>query len=264
MCGICGCGQTNNTTKLKPVLSQNQHLLKHGLSDHGHAHDHHETERLVKVEQDLLSKNNAYAAQNRAYFQEHDIFALNLVSSPGAGKTTVLVETIKILKDRFPIAVIEGDQQTEHDADRIRATGIQALQINTGRACHLDAHGIGHAVMELSVKDNSLLAIENVGNLVCPSSFDLGEAHKVVVLSVTEGDDKPLKYPDMFHAADLMLINKTDLLPYVDFDVERCVQYARQVNPDIQIIQLSATKGDNFSAWIEWLVEQMNSNIHRE
>jgi hydrogenase nickel incorporation protein HypB len=239
------------------VLSQKQHLLKHNHSHHGHAHDHHETERLVKVEQDLLSKNNAYAAQNRAYFQQHQIFTLNLVSSPGAGKTTLLVETIKVLKDRFPIAVIEGDQQTEHDADRIRATGVPALQINTGRACHLDAHGIGHAIMDLAVKPNSLLAIENVGNLVCPSSFDLGEAHKVVVLSVTEGDDKPIKYPDMFHAADLMLINKTDLLPYVDFDVERCIQYARQVNPDIDIIKLSATKGDNFSAWTDWLAERV-------
>jgi hydrogenase nickel incorporation protein HypB len=258
MCGICGCGQTDTTAKLKPVLKQNLHLFKHGHTHHGHVHDHHshdhnDGERLVKVEQDLLSKNNAYAAQNRIYFQQHGIFALNLVSSPGAGKTTLLVETIKLLKDRFPIAVIEGDQQTERDADRIRATGIPALQINTGRACHLDAHAIGHAVMELGVKDHSLLAIENVGNLVCPSSFDLGEAHKVVVLSVTEGDDKPIKYPDMFHAADLMLINKTDLLPYVDFDVAQCMQYARQVNPDIQIIQLSAAKGDNFSAWTKWL-----------
>jgi hydrogenase nickel incorporation protein HypB len=257
MCGICGCGQTDNPTKLKPALGQNRHFFKHEHSHHGHTHDHHEAERLVKVEQDLLSKNNSYAVQNRDYFQQHHIFALNLVSSPGAGKTTLLVETIKILKDRFPIAVIEGDQQTEHDADRIRATGVPALQINTGRACHLDAHGVGHAVMNLGVKDHSLLAIENVGNLVCPSSFDLGEAHKVVVLSVTEGDDKPLKYPEMFRAADLMLINKTDLLPYVDFDVERCIQYARQVNPGIQIMKLSAAKGDNFSAWTGWLEEQV-------
>jgi len=253
MCGICGCsqpGKVNN--RLQPVSGQT-HQHDH---DHGHHHHDHETERLVKVEQDLLSKNNAYAEQNRTYFQQHNIFTLNLVSSPGAGKTTLLVETIKVLKDCFPIAVIEGDQQTEHDADRIRATGVPALQINTGRACHLDAHGIGHAIQELGVKANSLLAIENVGNLVCPSSFDLGEAHKVVVLSVTEGDDKPLKYPDMFHAADLMIINKTDLLPYVDFDVERCINFARQVNPDIQIIELSSTKGDNFSVWTDWLVRK--------
>jgi hydrogenase nickel incorporation protein HypB len=269
MCGICGCGQTNDTGKLKPILRQHQHVLKHDHdpSHHGHAYDHHshghnESERLIKVEQDLLSKNNVYAAQNRTYFQQHHIFTLNLVSSPGAGKTTLLVETIKALKDRFPIAVIEGDQQTERDADRIRATGIPALQINTGRACHLDAHGIGHAVMELGVKGHSLLAIENVGNLVCPSSFDLGEAHKVVVLSVTEGDDKPIKYPDMFHAADLMLINKTDLLPYVNFDVGCCIQYAKQINPDIQIIQLSATKGDNFSVWTDWLVKRVKPELN--
>ena len=244
MCGICGCGQSDQTTK---------HPHHH---DHSH-HHHHDAERLVQVEQDILSKNNRYAEQNRDFFRQHNIFTLNLVSSPGAGKTTLLVETIKALQGRIPIAVIEGDQQTEHDADRIRETGAPALQINTGKACHLDAHGIGHAVMELGLGDNSLLAIENVGNLVCPSSFDLGEAHKVVVLSVTEGDDKPLKYPDMFKAADLMIINKTDLLPYVDFDVERCIQYARQVNPVIQVIQLSTTQGDNFSAWTNWIEENI-------
>jgi hydrogenase nickel incorporation protein HypB len=255
MCGICGCSQPGKINKLQPL---NRPIHQHS---HDHGHHHHDAERLIKVEQDLLSKNNAYAEQNRTYFQQHNIFTLNLVSSPGAGKTTLLVETIKVLKDRVPIAVIEGDQQTEHDADRIRATGVPALQINTGRACHLDAHGIGHAITELGVKANSLLAIENVGNLVCPSSFDLGEAHKIVVLSVTEGDDKPLKYPDMFHAADLMIINKTDLLPYVDFDVDRCINYAKQVNPGIQIIQLSATKGDNFSAWTNWLAGHVKQEL---
>ncbi len=248
MCGICGCGQLDQTTK---------HSHHH---DHSHErHDHH-AERLVQVEQDILSKNNRYADQNREFFQQHHIFALNLMSSPGAGKTTLLVETIKALQGRIPIAVIEGDQQTEHDANRIRATGAPALQINTGKACHLDAHGTGHAVMELDLPDYCLLAIENVGNLVCPSSFDLGEAHKVVVLSVTEGDDKPLKYPDMFHVADLMIINKIDLLPYVDFDVELGIKYARQVNPDIQVIELSTTKGNNFSAWTNWIEENIQSN----
>jgi len=254
MCGICGCGSTEPKQTHRFVLSHHHHHHQHD-----HSHDEPDAGRLVRIEQELLGKNNAYAMQNRAYFKEHNIFVLNLVSSPGAGKTTLLVETIKTLKDRIPIAVIEGDQQTEHDADRIRATGTPAVQINTGRACHLDAHGIGHAVMDLGVQDNSLLAIENVGNLVCPSSFDLGEAHKVVVLSVTEGDDKPLKYPDMFHAADLMLINKTDLLPYVDFDIERCIDYARRVNPDIQIIRLSSTQGENFSAWTDWLLAQMQA-----
>jgi len=235
MCGICGCGQTDQK--------------------HSHQHDHADTERLIKVEQDLLSKNNSYAEQNRAYFKQHNIFTINLVSSPGAGKTTLLVETIKALKEQFPIAVIEGDQQTEHDANRIRTTGVPVIQINTGRACHLDAHGIGHAAMDLKLESNSLLAIENVGNLVCPSSFDLGEAHKVVILSVTEGDDKPIKYPDMFHAADLMLINKIDLLPYVDFNIERCIQYAKQVNPNIDVIQLIATQSNTFEEWKHWLIK---------
>ena len=245
MCGICGCSQSEK---------QSSHQHEHGHT-HEHSHDHQQAERLIKVEQELLSKNDAYAAQNRMYFKQQHIFALNLVSSPGAGKTTLLVETIKQLKDKLSIAVIEGDQQTEHDADRIRATGAAALQINTGRACHLDAHAIGHAVQTLKVAENSFLAIENVGNLVCPSSFDLGEAHKVVVLSVTEGDDKPLKYADMFYAADVMIVNKIDLLPYVDFDVDKCMAYARQVNPNIKIIQLSTTKGDNFSEWTDWLMQ---------
>ncbi len=256
MCGICGCSQPNLKTTDSHHAHDHDHEHHH---DHNHEHKHHhsETERLIKVEQDILSKNNHYAQQNRAYFEQRGILALNLVSSPGAGKTTLLVETIKALQDRLPIAVIEGDQQTDHDAERIRATGVPALQINTGRACHLDAHGIGHALMDLGVKAHSLLAIENVGNLVCPSAFDLGEAHKVVVLSVTEGDDKPIKYPDMFYAASLMIINKIDLLPYVDFDVERCIRFARQVNPELKIIELSATKGNNFSVWTDWLLAQV-------
>jgi hydrogenase nickel incorporation protein HypB len=258
MCGLCGCGQTGKVSKLQPVAGKFRQVLIHHSEHHGHSHEHNESERLIKVEQDLLSKNNAYAAQNRSYFQANNIFTLNLVSSPGAGKTTLLVETIKRLKDRFSIAVIEGDQQTQHDADRIRATGVPALQINTGRVCHLEAHTIGHALIELGVKEGSLLFIENVGNLVCPSSFDLGEAHKVVVLAVTEGDDKPIKYPDMFYAADLMLINKTDLLPYVDFDVERCINYAKQVNPEIQVMLLSATMGDNLSLWTDWLAANLS------
>ncbi|WP_084675348.1 hydrogenase nickel incorporation protein HypB [Methylomicrobium agile] len=251
MCGICGCGYPHP----HPEPQKHRFVLNRKL-DAGHDHEH-SAARLLKIEQDLLGKNNAYAEQNRTYFERRHIFVLNLVSSPGSGKTTLLVETIKALKDRIPIAVIEGDQQTEHDAERIRAAGVPAVQINTGRACHLDAQGIGHAVEKLGLRSHSLLAIENVGNLVCPSSFDLGEAHKVVVLSVTEGDDKPLKYPDMFHAADLMLINKTDLLPYVDFDVERCIGFARQVNPDIGVIRLSAAKGENFSVWLDWLSSGM-------
>lgn len=257
MCGICGCSNPTGSGKLTPLAGKASLLTTHS-HHHGEQHSHEDKTRLIEVEQDLLSKNNTYATKNRAYFKENNIFVLNLVSSPGAGKTTLLVETIKLLKDKFPIFVIEGDQQTEHDAERIRATGVPALQINTGRMCHLDAHGIGRAVQELGVKPNSFLAIENVGNLVCPSSFDLGEAHKVVLLSVTEGEDKPLKYPDMFYAADLMIINKIDLLPYVDFDVAKCEEFARRVNPNIQIVKLSTTKKDNFSQWTNWLAENVN------
>lgn len=267
MCGICGCG----SSKLAPIHHHHddghQHYHRHdeGLHktiSHHENEQHAQGERLIRVEQDILAKNNNYAAQNRLYFQQHGIFALNFVSSPGAGKTTLLVATINALKNLFPIVVIEGDQQTERDADRIRATGITAMQINTGKACHLDAHGIAHAVSDLNVPDHSLLAIENVGNLVCPSSFDLGEAHKVVILSVTEGDDKPLKYPDMFHAADLMIINKIDLLAYTNFDVAQCINFARQVNPTIEVLQLAATQEETLTAWTDWIKNKLIHNKH--
>jgi hydrogenase nickel incorporation protein HypB len=208
---------------------------------------------MVKIEQDILGKNNQYAQLNRDYFRQHHIFTLNLVSSPGSGKTSLLTKTIELLKAELAISVIEGDQQTSNDAERIRATGVKAVQINTGKGCHLDAHGIGHALESLAPEDNSLLFIENVGNLVCPSAFDLGEAHKVVILSVTEGEDKPLKYPDMFAAADMMLLNKIDLLPYIDFDVAQCIDYARRVNPRIKVLQVSARTGEGLALWLQWL-----------
>jgi hydrogenase nickel incorporation protein HypB len=213
--------------------------------------------RMVQIEQDILGKNNQYAAANRQLFRDQAILALNLVSSPGSGKTTLLTRSIDDLKGELPISVIEGDQQTANDADRIRETGVPALQINTGKGCHLDAHMIGHAMESLQPADNSLLFIENVGNLVCPAAFDLGEAHKVAILSVTEGEDKPLKYPDMFHAADLMILNKTDLLPYLDFDVEKCIEFARRVNPDIEVLQLSAKSGEGMDAWYAWIRSRM-------
>lgn len=256
MCGICGCSHSDHSGKLQPLAGKILPVIKTGIS-HPHTHNPDKS-RLVQIEMDVLEKNNVYAQQNRQFFQDEHIFTLNLVSSPGAGKTTLLVETIKQINQRFPIAVIEGDQQTEHDAERIRATGVPALQINTGRTCHLEAQGIGQAVMQLAVQPDSLLVIENVGNLVCPAGFDLGEAHKVVVLSVTEGDDKPLKYPDMFHAADVMIINKTDLLPYVDFDIAKCLAYAQQVNPNLRVIQLSAKTGENLAEWVNWLFEQID------
>jgi hydrogenase nickel incorporation protein HypB len=208
---------------------------------------------MVRIEQDILGYNNEYADRNRGVFQERGILALNLVSSPGSGKTTLLTATIEQLRGRYPVCVIEGDQQTSNDAERIRATGVPAVQVNTGKGCHLDAHMVGHAVEHLQPSERAVLLIENVGNLVCPSSFDLGEAHKVVILSVTEGEDKPLKYPDMFHEADLMILNKADLLPYLDFDVERCIEYAHRINPDLEVIQLSALRSDGMEVWLDWI-----------
>ena len=184
---------------------------------------------------------------------EHCTLTLNLVSSPGSGKTTLLIETIAAIKEQLPVAVIEGDQETINDAKRIRETGVSAIQINTGRGCHLDAHMVGHAIEKLPFERGGVLFIENVGNLVCPASFELGENHKVALLSVTEGDDKPLKYPDMFAAAELMILNKIDLLPYVTFDVERCTEFARRVNPDIKVLTLSAQTMDGMPGWLDWI-----------
>jgi hydrogenase nickel incorporation protein HypB len=219
---------------------------------HAHAPGMSQT-RMVQIEQDILAKNDRHARFNREFLAERGIFAVNLVSSPGSGKTTLLTESIARLLPSLPVTVVEGDQQTANDAERIRATGARALQINTGKGCHLDASMVERALERLQPPDESVLFIENVGNLVCPAAFDLGEAHKIVVLSVTEGEDKPLKYPDMFKAATLMLLNKIDLLPYVDFDVAQCIEYARRVNPAIEVMQVSATKGDGMEAWLAWV-----------
>ena len=209
--------------------------------------------RMLRIEQDILSKNDAYAAGNRARLADRGILALNLVSSPGAGKTTLLTATVPRLRGRTPVAVIEGDQETANDAERIRETGAPAVQINTGRGCHLDAHMVGHALDHLDLTAGGVLFIENVGNLVCPAAFDLGERHKVAILSVTEGEDKPIKYPDMFAASGLMVLNKVDMLPYVDFDVDACIEYARRVNPDIEVLRLSARTGEGMGGWIAWI-----------
>ena len=251
--------------------SSHEHVHDHGHTDHEHSHSHTHgaihyglgpagahapgisQSRMVRIERDILSKNDGYAEENRAYLSEHGIFALNLVSSPGSGKTALLVKTIEALHDELKLAVIEGDQQTDNDAARIRATGAPALQINTGKGCHLDACMIGKAMTQLQLHDDSLLLIENVGNLVCPASFDLGEAHKVAILSVTEGEDKPLKYPDMFRAADLMLLNTCDLLPHLVFDAELAVANARRVNPNIRVIRTSATSGEGMDDWLDWI-----------
>jgi hydrogenase nickel incorporation protein HypB len=255
MCTTCGCGGDQATLNGRPHVQPHGHDHDH---DHGHSHPAPGSRRrVVLLERDLLAKNNALAADNRAFFQSRGIFALNLVSSPGSGKTTLLVETIRRLKAEFPIVVIEGDQQTAFDAERIREAGVPAVQINTGKGCHLDAHMVGHAVEDLGAPEGALLLVENVGNLVCPAGFDLGEHHKVVILSVTEGEDKPLKYPDMFAAADVMVVNKMDLLPHLRFDLDRCVANALQVNPKLQVIKVSATSGENLDAWLGWIREGM-------
>ncbi|WP_107222153.1 hydrogenase nickel incorporation protein HypB [Thauera aromatica] len=209
--------------------------------------------RMLAIERDLLARNNTLAAANRAAFAARSIFALNLVSSPGSGKTSLLVRMLQELAGRIPAAVIEGDQQTEFDAERIRAAGVPALQINTGKGCHLDAGMIARALARMDLAAGSLLLIENVGNLVCPAAFDLGEAHKVAILSVTEGEDKPLKYPDLFAAADLLLLNKVDLLPHLAFDTQRAIDYALRLNPRLRVIRTSATTGAGVGEWIDWI-----------
>ncbi|MGV8935669.1 MAG: hydrogenase nickel incorporation protein HypB [Allorhizobium sp.] len=273
MCTVCGCG--SGSVADSGEKQSHSHIHSHGHG-HGHHHDHDHThgdsasidygngiagvhipgmsqERIIQIERDILSKNDGFAAENRARFAAAGIFALNFVSSPGSGKTQLLVRTINELKDRLSISVIEGDQQTSNDAARIRETGAPAIQINTGRGCHLDAHMVGHAADELAPEKNSVLFIENVGNLVCPAAFDLGEAHKVAVLAVTEGEDKPLKYPDMFAASDLLLLNKADLLPYLDFDVGLCIANALSVNPKLLTLLVSAKTGEGMPAFYAWL-----------
>ena len=215
-----------------------------------HDYTHHD---IIQVEQDLLAKNNRFAAMNRHYFMERKIMAINLMSSPGSGKTTLLARTISELKPKLDMAVVVGDQQTDYDAEKLKASGAEAIQINTGKVCHLDAHTVGHSVEHLSLNKKSILFIENVGNLVCPALFDLGETYKIVLLSVTEGDNKPLKYPDMFRRADLMILTKIDLLPYVEFDTEKCIEYAKRINPSVDVLSLSATTGEGLKEWYQWL-----------
>ncbi len=288
MCTVCGCATeivaVDFVTEPK-VAAHHENVHAHDYSEHVHAHDHSEhvhahdhseheheqdlidfgrgpagldvagltQERTIRIERDILAKNDAYAALNRTRFHESQTFTVNFVSSPGSGKTALLVRIITELQDRWPIAVIEGDQQTSRDAERIRTTGVRAVQINTGKGCHLDAHMVGHALDQFPRVTGGLLFIENVGNLVCPAAFDLGEASRVVVLSVTEGEDKPLKYPDMFAASDLMLLNKSDLLPHLDFDVSACMAAALRVNPRIQILTVSARTGEGFAALCAWI-----------
>jgi hydrogenase nickel incorporation protein HypB len=266
MCTTCGCPTTDHVIDHKHDHHHDHdhrqsHSHDHDHTDshsHGHKQSHqHSTEPVkrttIAIEEDILGKNNRLAGFNRALFREKGIFVLNLVSSPGSGKTTLLERTLRDLSHKIRCAVIEGDQQTDNDARRIAATGVPVRQINTGAGCHLDAHMIMHGTESFDLDNLDLLLIENVGNLVCPAAFDLGEHHKVAVLSVTEGEDKPLKYPQMFHNSTVMLLNKTDLLPHLDFDVEKCKEYARRVSPGIIIFELSARNGDGMEAWYQWL-----------
>jgi len=238
MCATCGCGDDTATIT---------------VAGHGHDHDHHSPTETISLEQKVLAKNDLITEHNRQWLAERTILALNVTSSPGAGKTTLLERTIRELGGDRPVAVIEGDQETLLDAERIRAAGARAVQVNTGAGCHLDADMVHRALHALEPEPDSVLFIENVGNLVCPALFDLGEHTKVVVISVTEGQDKPLKYPHMFAAAGLVIINKIDLVPYVTFDLETFLGYVRSVNPEVEVLPVSATGGEGIQAWYDWI-----------
>jgi hydrogenase nickel incorporation protein HypB len=285
MCSTCGCssqasggvtitkiGEEENHVHLSTGGHEHQHEGDNGhhhphdheadghYHPHAHHHDHEHKATPVKtvleLERDIMQKNDLLAERNRGYFEAKNILALNLVSSPGSGKTSLLERTLTAMQAEIDCFVIEGDQQTSNDALRIAKTNAPVVQINTGKGCHLDAAMIHQALKQLALTDDSLLFIENVGNLVCPALFDLGEGARVVIISVTEGDDKPIKYPDMFHTADLCLINKMDLLPYVDFDVAKAREYALRVNHHLAFIELSATTGQGMDQWYDWLREQ--------
>jgi len=265
MCEHCGCsGEDAGFVLLNPETGSHYHIGDDNPDSHVHAHPHkhshmHDSPRKISVEVDILHRNDLIAQRNRGFFEARNILALNLVSSPGSGKTTLLERTVRHFEKK-PVFVIEGDQQTSLDADRIKATGVPVIQVNTRDGCHLDALMVSKAVKELNPAESSLLLIENVGNLVCPALFDLGENYRVVILSVTEGEDKPLKYPNMFRSADICLINKTDLLPYLDFDLDRFRSFCLQVNPGITFIELSAKTGEGFDRWINWLEQQVTGN----
>lgn len=246
MCGTCGCSEHHHSYDAE--------------ADHSHAHGHEHPSAgqrtVIAIEQDILMRNNLLAERNRGYFEARKLFVLNLMSSPGSGKTTLLEETIRRLKGERPIYVIEGDQQTSNDADRIAALDVPVFQVNTGTGCHLDAAMVHHAVGHLDPAEGAILFIENVGNLVCPALFDLGENRKVVIVSTTEGDDKPLKYPTIFREAGVCVINKIDLLPYLKADVNVLGGNARRVNERLDVFELSATTGEGLDDWCAWLLRE--------
>ena len=291
MCTTCGCshGEIRIEGAVEQTGSRPDHH-RHGSNAHGHphagshhsSHGHHHHDRshagpaasapfpsgeaepspnLVSIEQSILAKNQRFADENRSCWSELGILSLNLVSSPGAGKTSLLVKTLEALRAEMPLWVIEGDQETSNDADRIRQTGVPAIQINTGRGCHLDAHTVGHVAADLALRQHGILFIENVGNLVCPAGFDLGETKRVVILSVTEGTDKPIKYPDAFAAADIMVLSKFDLLPHVDFDASTAIELAKRVNPAIRVVRTTVTAGAGIDEWLQWLRSMLREAV---
>jgi len=263
MCGTCGCSVEGEGVKILSPKEANSHHHDHHHDhghhhdhDHGHTHPHNGKRTVLEVQQDILSQNDLMASRNRGYFEAKNIYALNLVSSPGSGKTSFLERTLKDLKDKQSFYVIEGDQQTMNDANRIAALDIPVLQINTGTGCHLESDTVHQAVKQLEMPDNTVLMIENVGNLVCPSMFDLGENKRIVIISTTEGVDKPLKYPDMFYTSQVCVINKTDLVPYLDLDLDELKANALKVNPNLTFFEVSATRGDGMDEWYSWLMKQ--------
>lgn len=284
MCVTCGCSSDDGGVriiKMDGTTVQHTHVHNHGHEqhehshshehghDHDHSHEHHHHDddhqhshphfKEIDLEREILHKNDLLAERNKGYFDAKNIFAINLVSSPGSGKTSLLERTISDLKSEISFNVIEGDQQTSNDADRIAALNVPVIQINTGKGCHLDSEMIAKAVKELSPKDGSLMMIENVGNLVCPSMFDLGENSRVVIISITEGEDKPIKYPDMFYGSQVCIINKIDLLPYLKFDIEKLKDYAKKVNPNLVFFEVSAYTGQGMDAWYQFLKKSLKS-----
>lgn len=278
MCVTCGCSSEEDEVKFINVNGkavQHSHTHNHGDLSHSHTHDHdhdhshthdhqhedhshiHVNSKEINLEREILHKNDLLAERNRGYFDAKNIFAINLVSSPGSGKTSLLERTIADLKNEISFNVIEGDQQTTNDADRIAALNVPVIQINTGKGCHLDSEMISKAVKELSPKEGSLMMIENVGNLVCPSMFDLGENLRVVIISITEGEDKPIKYPDMFYGSQVCIINKIDLLPYLKMDIEKLKDYAKKVNPNLEFFEVSATSGEGMESWYNFLKKSL-------
>jgi len=269
MCETCGCGQPGDSPVIRrpsesneePLVHSHPHTHPHGAHDHDHDHGedghHHDHPVTIPVERDILARNNLLAERNRGYLEARSILALNLVSSPGSGKTSLLERTITDLKGKMKFFVIEGDQQTMADANRIDKTGTPVVQINTGNGCHLDANMVNLAMKKLDIAPGSVLFIENVGNLVCPALFDLGEAARVVIVSVTEGEDKPLKYPNMFRTSRVCIINKTDLLPHVDFDMNKVKEYARHINHHLEFFEVSVKTGEGMEAWYNWLEKQV-------